>query len=627
MATGRNVPGSPPLTADQSRQLDVALTHFKRGAYDHALALVQPLTERAPHLVNALHLTALCLVQMGETSRAERYFQRALVQAPRDAHLLANYATFLRKQGRLREAVSLWNRSVQVAPDHFQAWLDMGLTELESGRTSQARAALEHAVALQPASAVAWNGLGAAYRGSGALEEAEAALRRAVELDPGLSTAWISLGAVSRMLGKSARALECYGRARQLGDTRPELLDALAGALLDLGRVDEAIAHAREVTSRFPEFVPGHLTLAHLLWEYGGEGSANTSLDVFEESVRAQPKNQLLRESYVAFLIKARQAERALEWISSLRAQSGDSALLRRLEADALMEVGRYDQSGPLYERLIRADGSRDPSLLNAFTRYLLRAGQWESAAEQALKATSLDPDNQEAWAYLGTAWRLLEDPREEWLCDYERLVGMVEVEPPSGYADLDEFLDALVVALAPLHRAVREPVEQSLRGGSQTSGRLFGRPDPVIGAAETALRRAVESWLARLPADLEHPFLRHAACSIRFTGSWSVKLWSTGRHVNHIHPEGWLSSAFYVALPPSVRRPLLVGDIPAGYIQFGQPPAELELNLAPRRVIQPQRGRLVLFPSYLWHGTVPFHDDEPRITIAFDMTPWHGGG
>jgi Putative 2OG-Fe(II) oxygenase len=37
---------------------------------------------------------------------------------------------------------------------------------------------------------------------------------------------------------------------------------------------------------------------------------------------------------------------------------------------------------------------------------------------------------------------------------------------------------------------------------------------------------------------------------------------------------------------------------------------------------VQPAPGRLVLFPSYMWHGTIPFHDAQPRTTIAFDVVP-----
>jgi hypothetical protein len=32
-----------------------------------------------------------------------------------------------------------------------------------------------------------------------------------------------------------------------------------------------------------------------------------------------------------------------------------------------------------------------------------------------------------------------------------------------------------------------------------------------------------------------------------------------------------------------------------------------------------------VLFPSYFWHGTVPFQSDQPRVTVAFDAVPLYG--
>jgi Putative 2OG-Fe(II) oxygenase len=37
---------------------------------------------------------------------------------------------------------------------------------------------------------------------------------------------------------------------------------------------------------------------------------------------------------------------------------------------------------------------------------------------------------------------------------------------------------------------------------------------------------------------------------------------------------------------------------------------------------VQPVLGRLVLFPSYMWHSTVPFRGPTPRTTIAFDVVP-----
>jgi hypothetical protein len=37
---------------------------------------------------------------------------------------------------------------------------------------------------------------------------------------------------------------------------------------------------------------------------------------------------------------------------------------------------------------------------------------------------------------------------------------------------------------------------------------------------------------------------------------------------------------------------------------------------------VTPAVGKLVLFPSYFWHGTVRFTANRPRLTVAFDVVP-----
>jgi hypothetical protein len=87
---------------------------------------------------------------------------------------------------------------------------------------------------------------------------------------------------------------------------------------------------------------------------------------------------------------------------------------------------------------------------------------------------------------------------------------------------------------------------------------------------------------------------------------------------VNHIHPQGWISSCYYVAVPKAVEDE----KERQGWIKFGEPTFDVALKEPIRRAIKPRPGRLVLFPSYMWHGTVPFRDAQPRTTIAFDIVP-----
>jgi hypothetical protein len=216
-------------------------------------------------------------------------------------------------------------------------------------------------------------------------------------------------------------------------------------------------------------------------------------------------------------------------------------------------------------------------------------------------------------WAYASTAWRLAEDSRWQWLEGDPRLVSMTDI------TDLLPPLESLAVTLRNLHNAKGEYLDQSVRGGTQTDGPLFSRIDPVIKQLRKAIVTAVERHVAQLPAhDPNHPTLRQPRDrKIRFSGSWSVRLRSGGHHSNHVHPQGWISSALYVSLPPAVAGE----PADAGWLTLGQPDALLGVDLPPWRTIEPKVGHLALFPSVMWHGTVPFNDGE-RLTVAFDVAP-----
>jgi tetratricopeptide (TPR) repeat protein len=610
----------PPqaLTAGQASRLNQGFRLLQQGKADEALSIALNITKQVPRSPDARHFLALCHKAKGNLPDALEAFQQAVALGPGNPHIRGNYANLLKSLGRIEEALLSYRRAVEASPAFVQGWINLGLAALDTRKTAEALAAFERAVALEPRSGSAWQGLGNAKRASGDLQGAEHAFRKAVELAPDRGPAWVNLGVVVRLLGRPAEALPLLERARKAGFTGPELLDAESGARIDLGEIEEALAVTRRLTKTAPWYAPGHEMLAHLLWEHEDFLSdGEDPLAAFRQAVDEQPGNKPVQLAFLRFLADAKRADEALERVRILRGTDSSPALAI-FEANLLDTLGQTQASAPIYEQLYE-QGVREASFLNAYTRHLLRTGRWDAAAARAEEAARLDRNNQEAWGYLGTAWRLLGDPREYWLNDYDRAIALVEVEPPTQFASQDDFTAALAATLDRLHKARREPVNQSLRGGSQTQGRLFGRPDPVIVDTQASITRAVERHIATLPDDPGHPFFGRKGRSINFVGSWSVKLWSSGRHVNHFHPQGWMSSAYYVSLPPSVARS---AGGQSGWIQFGQPPEELNLELEPRRLIQPEAGHVALFPSYMWHGTVPFEDAEPRLTVAFDMLP-----
>ena len=177
-----------------------------------------------------------------------------------------------------------------------------------------------------------------------------------------------------------------------------------------------------------------------------------------------------------------------------------------------------------------------------------------------------------------------------------------------------------MALLLGAMMMAVTTPaIAQTLRGGTRTVEDIFELHHPLRDGLKQRIAEAMGRYIGAMVESTDHPFLsRRQNGAFRFTGSWSSRLRDCGFHVNHIHPQGWISSCYYVAVPEVTKDEI----DKQGWIKFGEPGFDLTLLKPIRRLVQPVSGRLVLFPSYLWHGTVPFHDVAARTTIAFDALP-----
>jgi hypothetical protein len=251
--------------------------------------------------------------------------------------------------------------------------------------------------------------------------------------------------------------------------------------------------------------------------------------------------------------------------------------------------------------------------------------GVGEGARALAESATLLPsaPDDQYLIAMQTTALRLLNDPRYESFCDYDGMVLSTLIETPPGWPDLGSFLTELTSHLEALHNPHGHPLlYQSLRRGTETTQDLSRSNDPVI----QALFRAFAAPIARYRDHIgqgEDALRRRNRGATRFNGGWSVRLHRDGYHTSHVHPKGWISSACYIQLPDRMRA----GHTAEGVLSFGAPGMLTTPLLPPELSVRPETGLLVLFPSYFWHGTLPFHSDQPRLTVAFDAVPDTGTG
>lgn len=489
----------------------------------------------------------------------------------------------------------------QVSPHDLNGVLRAGALALTVGAQAEAIPRIEEALRIDAGQPRLWQLLGLLHRGLDQSEAAVAALARAAELAP--ADAPIANAQARVALDAGLPAVDLFERALALAPGDEGALLGLAAARLAEGEAQGAIGLLEARLARNPGWVAGHRSVARIRWASGERERFAATL---EQAVEAEPANAQLWQTYVELLIQAELHEQLLSLVARARAAAGAQRSFDAAEATARAERGETEAADRLFAALQPLGDV--PSVVQ-YVRHLLRAGRIEQAVEIADRAAPLDTHNL-LWPYLSAGWRLVGDPRWQWLEGDPHFVGVYDL------ADRLAAIDGLAERLRDLHRLPHQPLHQSVRGGTQTEGHLFARVEPEIRALRELLVEAVEAHAAQLPPPQpDHPLLAAPRAPIRFSGAWSVRLSGGGHHANHVHPAGWLSSAFYIALPGEAER----GEGQSGWLALGEPQAELGLDLPPIRMVEPRPGRLVLFPSTMWHGTRPFAAGE-RLTVAFDV-------
>lgn len=599
------------LTPADMTLLQAAHGLLQAGDVAGAQARLATLPDATQQHPDALHLFALTAIRSGAYDQARRALETALRAAPGAFGIWLTYGNLLGDVGEFDEAARAFGQASALDAEAAEPWLNLGLTAIDAGRLSQAADALDRAISLAPDNADAWNARGMVELERANPASAASLFVKALTYAPNDTRSRHNLAVALRALDQPETALEQIDYCIAAAPTVRESLTIRAHILAELGRFDEALAQYRTVTANAPDHLDAHETLARLLPQLGQNGAA---LDSYRVALQQMPQSEALWRSALAAAVDVRDNEQLLAWAHDAETRFGGHVDFTLAKATALGRSG--DPSAAL--TLLRPLGEAYPdagAVHIHLSHTLLMLGDPARAERHALRATEINPLDQYGWSHLTIIWRLLDDPREAWLADYDRLVMAVDLAPTAPGARAD-WLASLKDRVEALHITSAHPAEQSLRGGTQTRGNIFDRRNPDMRPFAAEVRAAVEHQLATLPSDPTHPFLSRNRGRIDFAGSWSVRLASSGYHTSHIHQSGWLSSAFYLSLPPEV------GTASSGALTFGVPDAVYGFDLTPRRVERPQAGRLVIFPSYFWHATIPFESQSPRLTMAFDAVP-----
>ena len=519
------------------------------------------------------------LYQAGRYADAEKLSLSITQEFPKHQFGWKVLGAALKQMGKINESLVASQKSVQLKPQDAEAHNNLGVTLQELGRLDEAEISYRKAIALKPDYAEAHSNLGITLQELGKLDEAEVSYRQAIALKPDYAEAHYNLGIILQELGRLDEAEISY---RQTITLKPDYAVAhsnLGVILQELGRLNEAEKSYRKAIRLKPDLTEAHNNLGITLQELG-------KLDVAEASYRKAIK---LKPDYA-------------EAYSNL--------------GNTLKELGRLNEAISSFQTAYQINPNLD--IETSFAAAYLRnedPGNALPLLEQYLKKY---PQDARANAYKTIAHRGLgEFDQIDELISFQNLVK--KIYPRNLIKeDLVAFNKKLRSALVqdPRRRPEDNLKGWAIRGGTVIRN-LFNTENPSILKFETVLRTAIDQYIANLPDNTKHPFLMMKTENYQLLNCWVNFLEPGDYQSNHIHNNGCISGVYYLDEPE-----IEPNNEHAGWIEFNRAGYNLPHFAGEKGIelIKPTGGMFIFFPSYVWHGTIPYTHSYSRLSISFDI-------
>jgi len=579
--------------------------------YTKANSLIEQYISSSTANHNLWHLKAVALKELGHIELCEEALKKSLEISPGFMPALMNLAQLYKYKNEIDLAIETYLSILKISSSDANVLFNLGVLLNKSNKYVEAEIYLQKAFKLNNQDINIKIALGQSYLNQEKFELAIRLFDQVLVKDNNNLAALNNKGIALRKLCRWKEAIESLQLGLNVAPNQIELIKNLASCYTLTGDLSKSKLLYKKALNLSPLDLDAHHWLNQLLWEQKDP----EFLDSYRKAISSTNNSNQLMLSLGHKLYLAGEHKEARETLQkSLRINNNHAPTLIKLGV-VLRELEEFELSQQYLTKAAAIDNS-----------YLAQEelGISHLCLNQPLKAIKIfdlligdSPHLQGCLAYKATALKLLKSAEYDYLCNYEHVL-VTQIAAPEGYLSIEDFNNDLVLALRSYHFGKTNPLDQSLVTGSQTSEKLFDYHVPIFQQLRKSFRAQVLDFLATLPKDDKHPLLSLNTGDYTETDTWSVILKNSGFHKNHHHPAGWYSGSYYAKLPSIITDP----TEKQGWIKFGQPGFKMLCQPKEDKIIEPKEGMLIRFPSYFWHGTIPFKSDQERITVSGDIAP-----
>ncbi|MCH7864397.1 MAG: tetratricopeptide repeat protein [Proteobacteria bacterium] len=545
--------------------------------------------------------------------------QEGAAQDSPKAQAIDRMAVVALQNGDYPEAIRLLRESVALDDQNPGSFNNLGWVLNAAGDAVGAEESYRRAIELDPDNPDLLNNLGIALSGMDRLEEAKAVYEEALIFQWKDPEIFHNYGVLLQEMGILDQAQEAYGKALGLNPYREATVLSLGSVYREMGDQDTAIGAYNKAIDLNPLYVDAHEALKLILWDSGERAQMD---DSYFRACQVFPKSSEAHSNLgraLVFSQRIEEAERALKKSLELDPQNAEA---HNQLGQVYAKQERFKEAVAEHQEAIRFAGG-NALYYEEFGNTLTLAGEYREAVDVLLKGHELNPRGSNILGALTIAMKETGDNRVSFFLNNE-FVTTRFIEVPDGFDSLDDFNDALHKEHKARHvdephwGGFSWPPGQTQHGGTQIPGNVFANPSGMTAILKQQISKAMTEYLGGLKQDPDHPFLRYLNPDFRFTGAFSNIIHPSGYDGSHVHPEGWISGVYWVKMPDLPEESWDAGE---GCTQFGEPPKHLISDRNKRELlVRPQAGMTAFFPSYYWHGVLPFGGNDTRHAVAFDI-------
>jgi tetratricopeptide (TPR) repeat protein len=264
-----------------------------------------------------------------------------------------NFAIALLRQGTVDQAITHFQRALQVNPDFVEARCALGNAYSQKGHVDEAMVQYRQALKINPAFAIAHNNLGSVLMRKGQVDNAIAEFRNALQEKPDFAEAHHNLGKALLEKGNVDEAIAQCQAALDEDPNYAEARNSLGNALLQRGKVDEAIAQYQEALQFKTNDAELRLKLGNALSQ---EGRMNEAIIAFQNALRINPEYAQAHDDLGIALLQTGRLEEAMAHFQKALLINPRNAKAQNNLANALLAAGNVGGAIAHFQQALQID-------------------------------------------------------------------------------------------------------------------------------------------------------------------------------------------------------------------------------------------------------------------------------